>query len=134
MYSTDYAILGISSLGTLLNICGICLLLNKQLRHCFYDFLRCHCSCNLIVCLLGLVDATLSCFICKDNFSKLCLTLVLCKRVALLASVTSDILLILNRWATLLDNKKSVFYKLSKKVGSQSVLLFTFFFLNTISF
>ena len=38
------------------------------------------------------------------------------KRIAFFASAISDILLILNRYVTLYDKKKSVFYRLSKSV------------------
>lgn len=118
---TQYGIHGVSGIGSLINIATIMVLTNRKFMHNFYDFLRCRCACNLVVCLCGIFFHEIPDL---DTHTEEYLSLIFIwfaffipMRIALLASFISDNLLIVNRLATLYDRSISVFYKLSKKVG-----------------
>lgn len=98
---------------------------NHRLRFTFYNFFRCRCFCNLLLCIFGvfiylegfyhLIDKSDS----KMNYWHLYLQVFLVYlpiRVSLHSSAILDIFLILNRMALLYNKKKSRFFTLSKKV------------------
>ncbi len=53
-----YVNLGMSILGVTFNILSLLVLMDLNLTHNFYDFLRCRCVCNLTVCTIGLLYAS----------------------------------------------------------------------------
>ncbi len=114
----NYVIRGISGIGIFFNIFSLTVVLHKSLKHNFYDFLRCRCICNLIVCILTIFYGRLVLENCPVNYQWLYFAWFINVqiRLVLLASSISDILLIINRYVTIYDMKKSVFYKISRKV------------------
>lgn len=116
----NYAICVVSIVGTVLNLFTLLLLANNSFKHKFYDFLRCRCLCNLVVCAFGIAYVDVFCRECPVNYVRLLLYSVLVHipvRMAFLASAISDVLLIINRLLMLYDKKESGIYKLTKKVG-----------------
>lgn len=115
----------ISGVGVFFNYFTLCALNNYQLKFKFYDFFRCRCFCNLVVCILGIfMDLRVVDLIvteeCTMDYWTLYLKLylvVLPIRFAFMSSAISDILLILNRIALLFGKKKSKLYTLSKRVS-----------------
>ncbi len=112
--------LGVSIFGTVFNMFSLIVLLDLNLTHNFYDFLRCRCLSNLAVCLIGIFyyihDGWI---ICAAKYSHVLVSfffLLLPMRMALLASAICDNLLILNRLANLYNKKHCIILKLSKKV------------------
>ena len=125
---TIYGIPGISVIGTALNLCSAAVLLNAKLKHSFYDFLFCRTICNLLVCLFGIFYSDLVCEKeCTDSFVHLNIHwfgLIFPKRVALLASFNSDILIILNRMLTVYDRKD---YRFILKMPKWVSIFFCFY-------
>lgn len=116
----DYANCIVSIVGTVLNLFTLLLLTNNAFKHKFYDFLRCRCFCNLIVCAFGIVYVDVFCRGCPVNYARLLLYSNLVHiplRMAFLASAISDVLLIINRLSMLFNRKESGICKLSKKAG-----------------
>jgi hypothetical protein len=115
----EYGYRIICSIGIIINYVSLRILQNKQLKFKFYDFFRCRCFCNMLVCFFAAFTSPL--YTNKQyEYWKLYLLLyfdVIPARVALLASFISDILLILNRVALLFGRKSSAFYTLSKKAS-----------------
>ena len=114
-----YGIHGISAIGITFNAVTLFVLSNQNFKHKYYDFLRCRCICNLVVCVTGAMYKDLTMRDTESDYYELFyewLVVNLPKRIAFFASAISDILLILNRYVTLCDKKKSVFYRLSKSV------------------
>lgn len=117
----EYGVHGISLFGAFFNTATILLLLLKMFDHKFYNFLRCRCVCNLVVCLFGVVYYGLPDIEQRTaEYIPLLLNWFLVNipmRAALLASFISDNLLVVNRLITLCERKESVLYTLSKKVS-----------------
>lgn len=121
----------ISGAGVIFNYYTLYVLNNHQLKFKFYDFFRCRCFCNLVVCVLSIfMDLEVSALIvseeCTMDYWPLYLKLYLVMiplRIALRSSAISDILLILNRIALLFDKKESQLYTLSKKVCITKLVL-----------
>lgn len=114
----NYGIRGISALGIILNVLSLILIMRRQLTHNFYDFLRCRCICNLVVCIVGLGYTRAVFSECLENYRLIVFqwtgnTLF---RTALLASSFSDNLVIINRYVILCNKKRSILNKMSKKV------------------
>lgn len=117
---SNYGSRGISMVGIFVNLFGLLVLRNKHLEEKFYDCLFCRCFCNLVVCLFGSFHHRPSCMMCPNNF----LFEVYQRsfyypwsRIALMASIICDILLILNRLVMLFNKRNNVFFTLSKKVN-----------------
>lgn len=109
----------ISFIGSILNF-GI--IINLIFANTFYksfNFIRCRSICNLLVCILGNFFVTLPERDCVGDYATIYRYMYMFNRplrIALFASIVSDILLILNRKASLYEENESVFYTLSKKV------------------
>ena len=117
-YVINYGIRGISALGIILNVLSLIVIMCKQLSHDFYDFLRCRCICNLVVCVFALGYTRVVFSECVQDFRLIAFqwsgnVLI---RTVLLASSISDNLVIINRFLTLYNKNNSIFNRLSKKV------------------
>lgn len=110
----QHATLGIAVIGMLINTLSLVVLQDTSLAHRFYDFLRCRCFCNLLLCLVGLLKAILLGWELMTCSRRLVILLPI--RIAAFASIIADNFIILNRLVTLYDWKTSVFYRMSKKV------------------
>lgn len=122
-----HIIRSIAVLGVLLNLTTILLLLKKKFEHKFYDFLRCRCFCNLIVCIFSTYTSRLQCRGCESDYIDLIINVFVIQwptRSAYIASAISDNLLILYRLVNLYQWTDSVFMKLSKKVNFFFFLFF----------
>ncbi len=123
----DYGIHGVAVTGTLFNILTLIILARKAFKHTFYNFLRCRCACNLLICSLAIFHSDLPEHgaVVADQMSLFCAMYVvnLPLRTAFFASLLSDNLLVLNRLANLREQRGSVFYALSKVV---TLSFFTF--------
>ena len=121
----DYGVRGISAAGVLFNLLTIIVLNKKNIfKHSFYEFLRCRCICNLLVCLVGIYFQRPDkfCENCVANYIEICinwLAITIPCRIAFFAAVISDILIISNRLSTISSNdqNKGFFNKLPKKVN-----------------
>ena len=126
-----YVNLGVSILGVTFNILSLLVLMDLNLTHNFYDFLRCRCVCNLTVCTIGLLYASFGdSRLCGTSYGTIFVSLSVLYfplRNAYYASVISDNLLILNRLLNLFDMKGSLFFKLSKKVIGYGKFFFTMY-------
>ena len=115
----DYGIRVVSVIGILFNLTTLVVLHNRKFKHKFYDFLRCRCVSYLFVCAIGSVyrDIPLSGQV-DDYMTIIILWFVINypMRVVFFASGIIDMLLVLNRYVTLCNRKRSVFYSLSKRV------------------
>ena len=117
----DYGIRGISGVGTLINVITILVLLQKVFKGKFYDFLRCRCVCNCVICSIcvfyrndGILEGA------EEVYVRIWISwyvFAIALRIALLAAFIADNLIVLNRLANLYDKKQSIFYTLSKKVS-----------------
>lgn len=117
----NYGLVAASIIGILFNVLGLVVLYNKSLKHNFYSFLRCRCLIYLLVCIIGLFFGALSRWkiSCGTDHVRLFMFQYfgyIPIRMALLASLIVDNLLILNRLVNLFDKKNSIFYKMSEKV------------------
>lgn len=101
----NYAIRTVCVIGLLFNFYTLKALLDERLKLKFYNFQRCRCFCSVCICLLGIF------------YPSYPLEALIPLRMGFLASAISDILLILNRVVLMYDQKKSIFYALSKKVN-----------------
>lgn len=110
---------GISLIGSVLNLIIICNLINAKRQYTFWNFIRCRCLCNLLVCFLGSFYTIVPDMDCVTDYETLIKSLLIFVplRIAIFASFISDLLLILNRLAQLLNQKNSMFYALSMKVS-----------------
>jgi hypothetical protein len=121
----DYGVRGISAAGVLFNLLTIIVLHKKNIfKHSFYEFLRCRCICNLLVCLVGIYFQRPDkfCENCVANYIEICINwfaVIIPGRIAFLAAIISDILIISNRLSTISSNdqNKGFFNKLTKKVN-----------------
>ena len=126
----------VSALGVLFNAYSLCLLLNKKLKFKFYDFFRCRCICNLVVCFVGTFTKAVYYRTSKNNYWSVYFQIFVFAiplRIALMSTFISDILLILNRITLLFGKKMSIFYRLSKKVSTVYSFLFRKFSFNLSS-
>jgi hypothetical protein len=117
--AVTYGINGVSFIGLVFNISTLIVLAYPKFRHKFYDFLRCRCICNIVICIVGSFFDELPQRYTTVEYSSLYIYwffIGLPMRIVFLASAISDILLISNRFITLNNRKSSVFYTLSKKV------------------
>lgn len=115
----NYGSRAISTVGILVNIFGILILQNKRLQEKFYHCLFCRCFCNMVVCLFGSLHNGLPCMKCQGDYTLTGLQMYFYypwTRIALIASIICDVLLILNRLLLLFDKRNNVFYTLSRKV------------------
>ncbi len=119
-YIDQYVGLGVSILGISFNTFSMILMLNVKFKHNFYDFLRCRCFTNLVVCLCALVYAIFGGLkVCRTSYIEMSVAFyvaLLPLRLAFLASVICDNFLLLNRLVNLYKIKNSIFSNLSKKV------------------
>lgn len=119
--TSNYGLVTTAIIGILFNVFGLAVLYNKSVKHNFYSFLRCRCLICLIVCILGLFFGALSRWkiSCGTDYVRLFMFQYfgfIPIRMAFLASLIVDNLLILNRLVNLFDITKSIFYKMSEKV------------------
>lgn len=117
-----YGLPAVSGTGILFNTATIFVLSNrKKFKNNFYDFLICRCFCNLVVCCFGVFyEKTLNCSTCEYDYTHLFLNWYVLHfpiRVAFMASIISDNLIVLNRLANLYNYTTSLFFKLSKRVS-----------------
>lgn len=116
---TAHGIHYISLVGTFINILSLYVLTNKDFKHNFYDFLRCRCFCNLLVCLIGIFDTKIIPENQAADYTGLYSDWYLIhipKRGILFGSAISDNLLVMNRLVSFYEIKDSIFFSLSKKV------------------
>lgn len=109
---------GISIIGTILNIIYIFSLFCVKRDYTAWNFIRCRCICNLLVCFFGVFYTKLPEMDCLTDYKTL-LTMLFIDwsiRIYLFSSLISDNLLILNRLAHILNQTKSRLYTLSIKV------------------
>lgn len=114
----NYGIRGLSALGIILNVLSLIVIMRRQLSHNFYDFLRCRCICNLVVCIFALGYTRVVFSECVEDYRLIAFQWFgnILIRSALLASSISDNLVIINRYVILYNKQESIFNKLSKKV------------------
>lgn len=115
----NYGARAISMFGILVNIFGILVLQNRQLHEKFYHCLFFRCFCNMVVCLFGSLHSGRPCMECQSDYTLTGLQMYLFypwSRMALIASIICDILLILNRLLLLFNKRNNVFCTLSRKV------------------
>ena len=118
-----YAISITSITGIVLNLLTLLLLLNKRFKSKFYDFLRCRCFWNLVVCVYGSFYIDYFAVYCEkclfDYWPLVTYTFAvhIPLRIFWSASFIAEILLILNRLCLLSNKKKSLFFTLSKKAN-----------------
>lgn len=115
----NYGSRGISVVGTLVNLFGLLALRNRNLEEKFYDCLYCRCFCNLVVCLLESYHSQTPCMECQGDYIMTCLQIYFYypwTRIAFMASIICDILLIFSRLLLLLNKRDNMFFTLSKKV------------------
>lgn len=110
---------GISLIGSVLNMITFCNLFNAKRQYTFWNFIRCRCICSILVCFLGSFYTIVPDIDCVTDYETLIKSLLIFVplRIAIFASFISDLLLILNRLAQLLNKKNSMFYALSMKVS-----------------
>jgi len=115
----NYGSRGISIVGICVNLFGLKVLQDKRLEEKFYDCLFCRCFCNLIVCLFGSLHHRAPDIGSQVNYVLGCLQVYLyfpSSRIAFIASIVCDVLLIFNRLLLLFNKKDCWFCTLSKKV------------------
>ncbi len=112
----SYLIRIVGAIGVVFNVFFAVMLLNRSLKHKIYNFLWCRAVCNLSVCLLS-AGFVKKCFVCEyDSYEFLFYQYYIStinSRVFSLASLISDLLLILNRFLEIVK-KKSFLSKMSK--------------------
>lgn len=110
---------GISIIGTLLNMGYFISLIFEKRNYTAFDFIRCRCICNFIVCFLGVFYTIVPDIDCVTDHAILrnILSILAPLRITHFASLISENLLILNRLAHLSNKTNSMFYNLSKKVS-----------------
>lgn len=117
----DYGIRGASIMGILFNPLTILIMANsQQFKNKYYNFLRCRCVCNFLVCAVGIFIQSTPCEQSHYDYWNLHFLMYAVQfttRIVLLASAISDNLLILNRFYNLFPNEKIAFDSLSKKVN-----------------
>ncbi len=119
-YTTDivesYLIRIVGAIGVVFNVFFAVILLNRSLKHKIYNFLWCRAVCNLSVCILS-AGFVKKCFVCEyDSYEFLFYQYYIStinSRVFSLASLMSDLFLILNRFLEIVK-KKSFLFKMSK--------------------
>jgi hypothetical protein len=115
-----WAVRAISLIGTLFNIFSSIVLINKQFKFRFYDFLLCRSICNLAVCLLGIFYEETVCKECTTDYWPLFINFFLVTlplRAAFISTAISESLILINRLSLLFARKNSRFYNLSKTVS-----------------
>jgi hypothetical protein len=119
-FTDQYVNLVVSIVGTIFNSFSLTVLLDRDLKHNFYDFFRCRCVSNLVVCLIGIAYGVYGGLkLCRSDYMDMAVSLyalLIPIRITIFASAICDNLLILNRLVNLHDKKGSIFFKLSKKV------------------
>lgn len=116
----DYGIHVVSIMGILLNPLTMLIMASQEFKNKYYNFLRCRCVCNFLVCAVGIFTQSTPCERCHYDYWNLYFLMYAVQfttRIVLLASAVSDNLLILNRFYNLFPNEKMAFDSLSKKVN-----------------
>jgi len=111
----DYGIRVVSIIGILFNLTTLVVLHNRKFKHKFYDFLRCRCVSYLFVCAIGSVYRDIPLSGQVDDYMRIIIgwhVINIPMRVVFFASGIIDVLLVLNRYVTLYNRKRSVFYTL----------------------
>lgn len=110
----------VSIIGIFVNLFGLLVLRNERLVEKFYDCLFCRCFCNTVVCLFGTIHYKRVFIERPMNYSLAFFHAYFyfpLTRVAFMASIICDVLLILNRLVLLFGKRTNVFFILSKKVN-----------------
>lgn len=110
----------LSIIGIFVNLFGLLVLRNERLVEKFYGCLFCRCVCNLVVCLFGSIHYKRVLMESPMNYSLALYHAYFyfpLTRIAFMASINCDMLLILNRLVLLFGKKKNLFFILSKKVN-----------------
>ena len=114
-----YVIRVAGGIGVLLNALYFKILLDKRLKHKIYDFFLCRVLCSAIVCLFGVGNIS-KCFTCEsDSYWFLIYQYYISGigiRMALFASLISDIFLILNRYLQMTKRNSPFWKQISKKL------------------
>lgn len=110
----------VGSLGILFNLFTLVILSNKKIKNNFYNFLWCRVFWNLCTCILSSVYLNYLDMTYERSYLYMFLAWYIINiplRITLFCSLFSDIFLIFNRLVVILQNKKSLIAKLSKKAN-----------------